>query len=773
LDDRYIKTDHIETIRRHLEQVLASKAFAGSKRSQDFLRLVVEHKLAGRLDDLRERMIGAEMFGRPVDYDTANDSVVRVKAIEVRRRLARYYEETQEQDAVRIEMPSGAYVPEFHWASTPESVQQEPAIEVLLPTAKPQPPAAQPKLKRSSYFRWMWLSVAVPAAIAVYLLVSVKKTPAVTIPGALSRLTWDSGFTTDGEVSPDGRFVAYASDRATADNLSIYVQEIKGGSVSRFTDESADDYDPAFSPDGTQIAFRSERNGGGIYQVSALGGAARLVIPNGRGPRFSPDGRYLLYWKAASGTANKWGGSGASLFTQQVAGGSPVQISRGCTFVSTAAVWSPDSKQILFAGDCQGRPGIWLASPDGETLRSSTLYNLWKDQKLASLDPTTGNTAGLFDAWLDKPPRLLSPLIAGEDVSFEAVLPITADGSRPSGTVQPLVFGPAKVTHASASLNGRIVLSAAEESSNIWKLTVDSSGHALGKPVALTTGSSVNINPALSKDGTNLAFASRQSGLWELQMMDMATGAFNRPGIRLPQLASPTFNAAGDKVGYVGKSPDSETTSDYELPVKGGVPVTIFEKSLGGIWDYSPDGTLLLTHGKAKRSSPRNNYEEVPERVTIDMADRSTLRRTAFLSDPNSDLFQAHFSPDGRWVAFNANQDSNSRIYIVPFTTYPVPRENWIPITDGKAWDDKPRFYPGGKLLFFISDRDGFRCIWAQPLTSDMHPAGDAFAVYHFHSSRRSLSNVPIGRMDLAVGQGTVIFNQVEYSGNLWLLDRK
>ena len=65
-------------VRDHLKEVIASRAFAGSKRAQDFLQLIVEHALAGRFDSLRERMIGAEMFGRPIDYDTANDAVVRV-----------------------------------------------------------------------------------------------------------------------------------------------------------------------------------------------------------------------------------------------------------------------------------------------------------------------------------------------------------------------------------------------------------------------------------------------------------------------------------------------------------------------------------------------------------------------------------------------------------------------------------------------------------------------------------------------------------------------
>ena len=81
-------------VRDHLKEVMASRAFAGSKRAQDFLQLIVEHALAGRYDSLRERTIGAEMFGRPIDYDTSNDAVVRVKATEVRRKLAQYYQES-------------------------------------------------------------------------------------------------------------------------------------------------------------------------------------------------------------------------------------------------------------------------------------------------------------------------------------------------------------------------------------------------------------------------------------------------------------------------------------------------------------------------------------------------------------------------------------------------------------------------------------------------------------------------------------------------------
>jgi TolB-like protein/Flp pilus assembly protein TadD len=116
-------------IRRHLKQVVASHVFAGSKRTQDFLELIVNHALEGEFDQLRERMIGAEMFGRPVSYDTGSDSVVRVKATDVRKKLAQYYAEAKEQPAVRIELPSGSYVPRFHFETPQAAVHKDAGTE--------------------------------------------------------------------------------------------------------------------------------------------------------------------------------------------------------------------------------------------------------------------------------------------------------------------------------------------------------------------------------------------------------------------------------------------------------------------------------------------------------------------------------------------------------------------------------------------------------------------------------------------------------------------
>jgi TolB-like protein/tetratricopeptide (TPR) repeat protein len=136
--------EQVVLIRRHLQQVLASHAFAGSKRTQDFLELIVSHALEGEFDQLRERMIGAEMFGRPVSYDTGSDSVVRVKATDVRKKLAQFYAEAKEQPSVKIELPSGSYVPRFHFETAHGSVESDNGIEpggaaaqVAIPRAEP------------------------------------------------------------------------------------------------------------------------------------------------------------------------------------------------------------------------------------------------------------------------------------------------------------------------------------------------------------------------------------------------------------------------------------------------------------------------------------------------------------------------------------------------------------------------------------------------------------------------------------------------------------
>ena len=80
-----------EDVRVHLAEILGSASFRTSARSQQFLQYVVNESLAGRGESLKERVVGERVFGRDPAYDTGQDSIVRVKANEVRRRLAQFY----------------------------------------------------------------------------------------------------------------------------------------------------------------------------------------------------------------------------------------------------------------------------------------------------------------------------------------------------------------------------------------------------------------------------------------------------------------------------------------------------------------------------------------------------------------------------------------------------------------------------------------------------------------------------------------------------------
>src|SRR6516164_1078552 len=102
-----------DRIREELERVLSSHEFRASKRSQEFLRYVTENTLSGRAEMLKERTIGIEVFGRSASYEPSDDATVRVKAGEVRKRLGIYYSGEGAQDPIRIELPSGTYIPDF------------------------------------------------------------------------------------------------------------------------------------------------------------------------------------------------------------------------------------------------------------------------------------------------------------------------------------------------------------------------------------------------------------------------------------------------------------------------------------------------------------------------------------------------------------------------------------------------------------------------------------------------------------------------------------
>lgn len=104
-----------DAIRDQLGRLLANPFFSHSKRFPTFLRFVVDQTLAGEAENIKERTLGIEIFGRDADYDTASDPIVRVTAAEIRKRVAQYYQDPAHVDELRITLQSGSYIPQFHW----------------------------------------------------------------------------------------------------------------------------------------------------------------------------------------------------------------------------------------------------------------------------------------------------------------------------------------------------------------------------------------------------------------------------------------------------------------------------------------------------------------------------------------------------------------------------------------------------------------------------------------------------------------------------------
>jgi hypothetical protein len=193
-----------DRIREELSRVLASHEFRSSKRSQDFLQYVIENTLNGHADMLKERTIGIDVFGRPTSYDPSEDATVRVKAGEVRKRLGLYYSDQGARNPIRIELPSGTYVPEFHPNASVAVPLQAPPLPELSPATGA--PSEVPPVERKPFpwHRWVPISGLIVVAAAWRVIGRPRDYAARCVLGC-----WRSG----DQPGPDGRGTARRSAR--------------------------------------------------------------------------------------------------------------------------------------------------------------------------------------------------------------------------------------------------------------------------------------------------------------------------------------------------------------------------------------------------------------------------------------------------------------------------------------------------------------------------------------------------------------------------------
>lgn len=155
------------SVLEHLDAVCTSPVFISSKRCQQFLRYVVREAIQGRGEQIKERNIAQEVFGKGSNFEPGEYSLVRVKAGEVRKRLSDYYESAP-PNGIRIELPVGSYVPRIH------------ATHEAPPVLEPAEAATSLSAKSLGRRRFFWIaggSVGLLGAVSVAPFLLPKATP--------------------------------------------------------------------------------------------------------------------------------------------------------------------------------------------------------------------------------------------------------------------------------------------------------------------------------------------------------------------------------------------------------------------------------------------------------------------------------------------------------------------------------------------------------------------------------------------------------------------
>jgi hypothetical protein len=168
-----------DMVRAQLELLVHDEVFRSSKRSVTFLRYVVQQTLIGSADQIKERTIGVEVFGRDPSYDTNSDHIVRTAAVELRKRLATYYVDERHRHELRMWLLPGSYIPKF---TLPGQLKHAPAeqgdgngLDVQIehgahlqisPTAQSKETVGPLERQKKHRFAYMWTGIAALLCIA-------------------------------------------------------------------------------------------------------------------------------------------------------------------------------------------------------------------------------------------------------------------------------------------------------------------------------------------------------------------------------------------------------------------------------------------------------------------------------------------------------------------------------------------------------------------------------------------------------------------------------
>jgi Tol biopolymer transport system component len=301
------------------------------------------------------------------------------------------------------------------------------------------------------------------------------------------------------------------------------------------------------------------------------------------------------------------------------------------------------------------------------------------------------------------------------------------------------------------------------ETERLWAWPFDAANQRVtadGQPVTKPTGIGAFD---LSADGRWLLFVVRRPGkdsveLW-IRSFDNGTETMLGEG---PHYFSPRLSRDGSLVAYRTVRHDTNPPERrLAWMARDGRAEGMLGQGIFNPLDWSADGARLLHScpppavGGALCSSPREATTPAESRVLI--------------AEPGHQFWQGRFSPDGRWILFNAQSRKVAGVSVLG--VMPSSGGKWTPLTDARLWADKGRWSPDGRTIYFISNRNGaFFDVWGIRFDPDSGRAiGEEFRVTRNDSPGRTVE--ASGASELGVSSTRIVVPIVEAKGSVWLLD--
>jgi serine/threonine protein kinase/Tol biopolymer transport system component len=598
------------------------------------------------------------------------------------------------------------------------------------------------------------LSVLALAAVAYFVWVK-PRSDAPAGPSTLTRVTFDEGLQALPAWSPDGKMIAYSSNKSG--NFDIWVQPVSGGRAVQVTSDPANDWQPAWSPDGNTIAFRSEREGGGIYVVPALGGRERKLTSMGYWPEWSKDGsRILVVLRPPVSDASS---VLPHVYLVPIDGSPPQRVLEAelAQFRNVGRImWHPDGKRVTFLAAKDNASGFW-AQPiaGGPAVRIGVSDAVDREARQQQFGISVINWAPAGDALY----------VEGSSHGVKNLWKIDVDPAtlRWIGGPHRITTGAGADADVAVSPDGdKLAFATRSETSRLWSLPFDArTRRATGEATPVTPAGQSVLPFDLSSNGTSLAYVATHSGKAGMELWSSSLGG-GQPVLLSEAVSffSPRVSRDGARVAYrvfregwdgVRLAWLTQSKNEEHLMPAGVTNPT----------DWSPDGSHILHFC----GSP----EKFAALCVSPVTSTSPSDVKPLVSDPQYSIWQGRYSPDGRWVLFNAQGRKDPSVSILGVV--PSTGGKWIPLTDPTLWADKGRWSPDGKTIYFISNRESaFFDVWGIGFDGAKGAViGPEFRVTHYDNPGRMI--VAVSGAELGVSTTRMVLPIVERTGSIWVLD--